>query len=762
MRGFFVFLYRMSEELNLVRDLAIILVSAGVFTIISKALKQPLILGYIIAGFLIGPHISWFPGIQSEETVHQWSEIGIIFLMFGLGLEFSFKKLLKVGSSALVTAGSKFLGVFVLGFVAGQAMDWTTMESIFLGGLLSMSSTMVVLKSYDDMRLKDKPWAGMVFGTLVVEDLIAILLMVLLSTMAVSNRFAGGEMLRGLAKLAFFLILWFLVGIYVIPTVLKRARKYLSDEILLIVSIGLCFGMVALAEAVGFSSALGAFVMGSILAETIESEHIEHLVSPIKDLFGAVFFISVGMMVAPAVIAEHWLTILIITLIVMLSHILFAGAGILMTGGGLQNAVNTGFSLAQLGEFGFIIAGVGVSLGVMRDFIYPVIIAVSVITTFTTPYMIKLAGPAYGGLLRVLPDKWIARLDAPEQNTRSSAAEHSEWKKLLQAYFLRVVLYSVILIAIMIGSKQFLEPAATRLFPAWSPFLHNLVVVVVTLLVMSPFLYGLAISSGSINASAAKLLKEKNSNKWPIAGLVLARTFLAISMVLSVVASHFKLAGWAIILIILAGAAFIILARRTMHRYSALEQRFLSNLNEKEEAARRRRPVTTSVQNKMAGYDVHLELLDVSPDSVFAGKALKEIPFRAETGANIIKIERGSQSITIPSGDVPVFPHDRLLAVGTTVQIDRLRTMLSESSVHEKAPDAEFEVVPITLDEDSYLTGKTLRSTNMRDYHCMVISVLHGSDFHTNPKPDYKFEAGDVVWIAGETSSCEWLGGSKE
>ena len=753
----------MSEELNLVRDLAVILVSAGVFTIISKALKQPLVLGYIIAGFLVGPHISWFPGISSEETVHQWSEIGIIFLMFGLGLEFSFKKLLKVGSSALVTAGSKFLGVFVLGFVAGQAMGWTAMESIFLGGLLSMSSTMVVLKSYDDMKLKDKPWAGMVFGTLVVEDLIAILLMVLLSTMAVSNRFAGGEMLFNLVKLAFFLILWFLVGIFVIPTVLKRARRFLSDEILLVVSIGLCFGMVALAEAVGFSSALGAFVMGSILAETIESEHIERLVSPIKDLFGAIFFVSVGMMVAPAVIAEHWLTILIITLLVMLSHILFAGAGILMTGGGLRNAVHTGFSLAQLGEFGFIIAGVGVSLGVMRDFIYPVIIAVSVLTTFTTPYMIKLAGPACNWLLRVLPDRWVTRLDAPELTTRSSAAEQSEWKKLLKAYFLRIVLYGVILLAIMIGSKQFLEPLAGRLFPGWSPFLHNLTVVVVTLLLMAPFLYGLAISSGSINASASKLLKEKNANKWPIAGLVLTRSFLAISFILSVIASHFHLAGWAVVLILLGGVAFIIVARRTMHRYSALEQRFLSNLNEKEEAERRRRPVTTSVRDKMAGYDVHLELLDVSPDSEFVGKALREIPFRAETGANIIKIQRGSHNINIPSGDVQVFPNDRLLAVGTTEQIDRLRLMLESSAVSAGLKDApEFEVMNVTLTEDSYLTGQTLRGTNMRDYRCMVISVLHGGEFITNPRPDYKFEAGDVVWIAGETSSCRWLLGGKE
>ena len=747
----------MSEELNLVRDLAVILVSAGAFTIISKALKQPLILGYILARFLVGPRISWFPGISSEETVHQWSEIGIIFLMFGLGLEFSFKKLLRVGSSALVTAGSKFLGVFVLGYVTGQAMGWTAMESIFLGGLLSMSSTMVVLKSYDDMGLKGRPWAGMVFGTLVVEDLIAILLMVLLSTMAVSNQFAGGEMLFNLGKLAFFLILWFLVVIYVIPSVLKRARRFLNDEILLIVSIGLCFGMVALAEAVGFSSALGAFVMGSILAETIESEHIEHLVSPIKDLFGAIFFVSVGMMVAPAVIGEYWLTILIITLLVMLTHILFAGAGILMTGGGLRNAVHTGFSLAQLGEFGFIIAGVGVTLGVMRDFIYPVIIAVSVITTFTTPYMIKLAEPAYGGLLKVLPERWIARIDAPEQKSRASAVEQSEWKKLLQAYFTRIVLYGVILVAIMIGSKQFLEPLASKLFPDWSPFIHNLTVVAVTLVAMAPFLYGMAISSGSINAHAAKLLTEKNANKWPLAGLVLTRTFLAISMILSVIASHFHLAGWAVVLIFLGGLVFVIASRSTMHRYSALEQRFLSNLNEKEEAERKRHPITNSVRNKMAGYDVHLELLEVSPDSIFIGQQLKDIPFRAETGANLIKIQRGSQSITIPSGDVRIFPYDKLLAVGSSTQIDALRAMLSQSDTQSSPlAEQEFEVAPVTLDEDSFLSGKVLREINMRQYRCMVISVLHEGEFITNPKPDYRFGAGDIVWIAGETSALPY------
>jgi CPA2 family monovalent cation:H+ antiporter-2 len=295
----------MTEELHLVSDLALILISAGIFTIISKALKQPLILGYIVAGFLVGPHLGLFPSVTDTHSVEQWSEIGIIFLLFSLGLEFSFKKLIKVGSSALIMAVTKCIGMFIVGIILGSVLHWTLMESVFLGGLLSMSSTTIIIKAYDDMKLKNKPYASLVFGSLVFEDLIAILLLVLLSTLAVSNKFAGGEMIGSLLKLGFFMVLWFVVGIFMIPTLLKKAQKYINDEILLIVSIGLCFGMVALAEYVGFSSALGAFVMGSILAETLEGEHIMHLTDSIKDLFGAIFFVSVGMMVDPQVIAEH-------------------------------------------------------------------------------------------------------------------------------------------------------------------------------------------------------------------------------------------------------------------------------------------------------------------------------------------------------------------------------------------------------------------------------------------------------------------------
>ena len=750
----------MNDELNLVRDLAVILISAGVFTIISKALKQPLILGYIIAGFLIGPNVPFFLNISSAEAVHQWSEIGLIFMMFGLGLEFSFRKLLKVGSGALVTAGAKFLGVFVVGFIVGQALGWSVMESIFLAGLMSMSSTAVVLKSYEDMGLKDKPYAGLVFGTLVVEDLIAILLMVLLSTLAVSNQFAGGALVGAIAKLIFFIVLVFIVGIYVIPSLFRRARKYLNDEILLLVSIGLCFAMVSIASAAGFSTALGAFVMGSILAETIESEHIEHLVSPIKDLFGAIFFVSVGMMVAPDIILHNWFIILLLALLVIVTHIVFSATGILLTGNGFENAVHTGFSLAQLGEFGFIIASVGVSLGVMRDFIYPVIVAVSVITTFTTPYMIKAAAPSYAFLLRRLPASVLGRISQMENHGEQSAAEKSDWRKLLGAYFTRLFLYGVLLVAIMIASQIVLEPLVGRMLPSWNETARNLLSVVITLAAMSPFLYGFAVNSGTATEYARKLMSAKRSNIWPIFGLLLARFFIAIALVMFVISTHFHLAGWAVLLIVIGGLAFFFIARRNIRgKSTSLEARFFDNLNQKEIEAMRKAPVTASIKAKMEGYDIHLESIVLSADSEYVGRPLKELPIRERSGANIIKISRGSRSILVPDGNERVYPGDALLAVGTGDQLSALKALVSESVRTDQYASAvqEFEVVPVDIEKESYLCGKTLKSLDLRKSNCMIISVLRDGQMIANPSADLIFREGDRVWIAGEPDSLEYL-----
>ena len=704
-----------------------------------------------------------FPTVTSTAEVSEWSEIGIIFLLFALGLEFSFKKLLKVGSSALITAMTQCVGMFILGFMVGEAIGWSNMESIFLGGMLAMSSTTIIIKAYDDLGLKDKPFAPLVFGALVFEDLIAVVLMVLLSTLAVSNKFAGGEMLMGLVKLVFFLILWFLVGIYLIPTLLKKAQKYLNDEILLLVSIGLCFVMVTLATLAGFSAALGAFVMGSILAETLESEHIMQLVKGIKDMFGAIFFVSVGMMVDPNVIAQYWGTILVLTITVMVGILFFSTSGAVLAGQGLDNAVHAGFSLAQLGEFSFIIAGLGVSLGVMRDFIYPVIITVSVITTFTTPYMIKAGTPAFHFLLKKLPSQFVEKINSfSAQDRDNTAAEQNEWKRLIKELALRMLLYGVVLIALNLGSHLFLDKFLNNRLDSLTPFVRNIISVVVTIVLMSPFLVGFALSGEQISKSSIKLIKEKRSNLWPVISLALLRILIAMGFVISVIASHFNLAFWTILLIFISGVAFFFIGRRSISKFTIVEDRFMANLNEKEQHQRRLAPVTSSVTDKMSRYNVKTDMLTISPDSLYAGKSLRELPFRNKSGVNIVKIVRGSRSIMIPTGSEMVFPYDKLLAVGTKEQLAEFRKDMAEDVyVPEKtAADAlaprEFQLESITLKDDSWLTGKTLRETDMRSYGCMVISVVSDGQITTNPKPDYRFKSGDLVWLAGEKSACEW------
>lgn len=743
--------------MNFVAELAIILVAAGVFTIISKALKQPIILGYIVAGFLVGPHLGLIPGIEMEG-VEQWSEIGIIFLLFALGLEFSFKKLIKVGGGAIITAGVKCIGMFIVGMVAANLMGWSQMEGIFLGGLLSMSSTTIIIKAYDDMGLKQRAHSPILFGSLVVEDLIAVLLLVLLSTLASSNSFSGGAMLASLLKLVFFIILWFLVGIFIIPRFLKWAHKFLSDEILLITSIGLCFLMVTLAELVDFSSALGAFVMGSILSETLEGERIERVTTHIKDLFGAIFFVSVGMMVDPAVIGAHWQPILVITLVAMGGILIFSTTGALIAGQGLENSVHIGFSLAQLGEFAFIIASLGCSLGVMQDFIYPVIIAVSVITTFTTPYMIKAADPVSRWLGRVLPTSLVSRLTpAPEDHAETSEAERNEWKAYLMQVLLRMVLYGVVLIAVIVAGL-FIRVGIHKFFPNMDTQVVSWVSMVVTLLLMTPFLYGFVSDNKKGKASMKRLLVEHRVNRFFILSIFVLRYAIVFFMIFLLAVTILKATVWAYLLLVICLVALIVVGHRSNSKLSVVENQFFDSLNQKEQLFQQQNPIAASIQQKLATYDVHLEEVTISSDFMDAGKLMREMPFRHTCDANVVKIIRGSRGILIPRGDEPILPGDILGVVGTTEQIEQFRQLVGSRvyTPEDGHQDSDYDLIHIRLHEDSYLTGKTLRQAKMRSSNCMVVSVMRDGQIITNPKPDFCLQMGDHVWIAGEKSSCQW------
>ena len=573
----------MAEDLHLVSDLALILISAGIVTVIFKLLKQPLVLGYIVAGFLVGPNFYLFPTVMEQNVVSEWSEIGIIFLLFALGLEFSFKKLLKMGTTALIASFAEIMLMFSLGFVTGYLLHWTVMESIFLGGMLAMSSTTIIIKAFDDMGLKKFHFADLTMVILIIQDIVAILMMVLLSTAAGSQKFAGWDMIYCVLKLIFFMILWFVIGITVIPTFFRKAKKYINDETLLIISIGLCFGMVIFATAVGFSSALGAFVMGSILCETVEGEHIEKLIKGIKDLFGAIFFVSVGMMVDPKILVEYWGTILLLTIIVLVVKAFVSSVSVLLAGENLETSLKTGFSLAQIGEFAFIIASLGVSLGVMRPFIYPIIVAVAVITTFTTPYCIRAAEPVDRFLNRRLSPERKARLDR-YCITGTVQRPSRGWKIVIKTSLTRTIIFGVCTFAAIIASVKFLYPFTLKEFGGlMNPKILGVLNCVVLIMFISPFLYGLTHHSVKTQDIYSSLWRYDNSSRIAIVGWTLFRIFLACFFVVLSLSKYFIFTRWVVLLITAAIIIFISFSQRILRRYIRIEDSFIHNLKAKEE-----------------------------------------------------------------------------------------------------------------------------------------------------------------------------------
>lgn len=745
----------MEENLNLVADLALILISAGIITVIFRWLKQPLILGYLVAGFLVGPHFGLFPDVTSVHTVEQWAEIGIIFLLFSLGLEFSFKKLLKVGSSALITSMTVFIGMLVVGMTVGKAMGWTTMESIFLGGMISMSSTTIIIKSFEDLGLKKKPFANIVFGTLIIEDLLAILLMVLLSTLAVSKQFSGEEMVGSILRLIFFMVLWFTVGIFLIPIAMRKAKSFLNDETLLVLAIGLCFGMVIFANAVGFSSALGAFVMGSILAETLQGEKIEKMIENIKNLFGAIFFVSVGMMVDPQIIVQYWKPVLLLTLIVTFGQPFLATLGVLISGRPLKTSIRAGMSLSQIGEFAFILASLGASLGVMREFIYPVMVAVSVITTFITPYFMKLSAPFSEWLEDHIPPKVMTFLNQYSASSQR-VSNKSEWNKLLQVVIIRIVMYTILAVAINIGVYKLVYPLLLDNVTHLSELTVKWISTILTILCMFPFLYGLAINKGKVSATFEKLWYDKRSNRGILVAIILFRVFLSIALCVSVFFNYFPFSYWVLFAGVIAFVLFILISRSDIVRFEKMENLFLSNLNEKDNLERKKRPITTSLKDKMPDYNINIDKIVVSPNAPFIGQSLMEIPFHQEFGVNIVKIIRGNKIITLPSSQERIYPSDILYAIGTEEQMTRFVDSM-DYYAGEELPEDDLDVVvtSILLSEKSQLANRKIAQSEVRNYGCMIIGVERGEDSVMNPPADLTMLPDDIIWLVGDKKNLD-------
>ncbi len=720
----------------LISDLGLILMTAGVAVLLFKKIKQPLVLGYLIAGFLAGNHFKFFPSVTDHQSVEVWAQIGVIFLLFSLGLEFSFKKLVKVGGTASVTAITQIVFMLFLGFTVGKILGWKVMDCIFLSVILSVSSTTIILKTFDELSVKAQKFAGNVIGALIVQDLLAILMLVLLSTIAVSNQFSGGELMLSVLKLAFFLTLWFVGGIFFIPTLLKRAKNLLTDEMMLIISLALCLAMVMLASNAGFSPALGSFIMGSIIAETTQAEHIEHLVKPVKDLFGAVFFVSVGMLINLHSLAEHWLPVLVLTIVTILGQSFSSAIGALLSGQPLKESVQTGMSLSQIGEFSFIIATLGMSLGVTSDFLYPIVVAVSAVTTFTTPFMVKLALPFSDFLAKKLPRKWLKRIERYSANAQSIRSA-SNWQVVLRAYLIQVVIHSVIIVAIISLSSKFILPMAEG-----SKFGHVLAALG-TIVAAAPFLWALSLRRVAVE-QVQELLAERKY-RGPIIMMILLRFLLALFFIGFLIDNFFS-RETAIYTFISAVVLYILFPRRLNTQYHRIENHFLKNFNAREiiKAKRRRSDLTP--------WDGHMSFFDIAKESNIVGKTLEELQIREQIGINIAFIKRGEITIKMPSRNERLFPGDEVCVIGTDTQVKDFRKYLDLNEIEPPEETYEDEIVLQQLDlNNEEFIGKSIRQSQLRERtNGLVVGLERKGKRFLNPDSQTVLERDDILWIVGD------------
>ena len=741
----------------LVKDLALILMVAGIVTIIFKKLKQPLVLGYIVAGFLVSPHMPYTMSVIDETDIKTWADIGVIFTLFSLGLDFSFKKIVKMGASPIIATIVIVFSMMMLGISIGHGFGWSKMDCIFLGGMLAMSSTTIIYKAFDDMGLRQQKFAGMVMSVLILEDILAIVMMVMLSAIAGGNNPDGEQMIGSVIKIAFFLVLWFIVGIFAIPLFLRSVRKLINNETLLIVALGLCCGMAVLSTKVGFSSAFGAFVMGSILAETIEAEKIIKLVEPVKNLFGAIFFVSVGMLVDPKILIEYAIPILALVGTILIGQAIFGTFGFMLGGESLKSAMRCGFSMAQIGEFSFIIASLGLSLGVISNYLYPVVVAVSVITTFLTPYMIRLATPTYQVMEKHLPKRLINILNHFAMS-HPSTTQQSKWKSLLRQMLINTVAYSILTAAVIALMFTFVLPFTRSLFPGWK--LHwyaNAITGILTIVLIAPFLRAIIMKKNHSN-EWKRLWVESSINRIPLLFTIVVRFVIALAFIFYICNYLTRFTDALMIIIGIAVVSLMIASRWTKKRSIKMERLFIHNLRSRDIMAQINGEKKPLYEGHLLDRDIHISDFDVPEDSSWGGKTLKELHLRERFGVDMSSIMRGSQRLNIPNGDTVIFPGDKLQVIGNDDQLQKFATTLNTDLIPEdlEIEKREMKLRQLIISGKSEFCGKSLLESGIRDkYNCMVVGLEEGQENLTKIAPTRTFEKGDILWIVGEESDLQ-------
>lgn len=743
----------MAEIPHLIQDLALILMVAGLVTLLFKKLRQPLVLGYIVAGFLVSPHMPYLMSVVDKADIQTWADIGVMFLLFSLGLDFSFKKILKMGMAPVIAALTIIFCMMALGTGVGTMFDWSHMNCLFLAGMLAMSSTTIIYKALDDLGLRQQRFAGLVMSVLILEDVLAIVMMVMLSTIARGANPDGSMMIESVGKIVFFLVLWFVVGIFLIPPFLRKTRRLMNDETLVVVALGLCCAMAVLSTTVGFSSAFGAFVMGSILAETIEADKIATVVEPVKNLFGAIFFVSVGMLVDPAILVSYAVPILVLVLTILVGQAIFGTMGFMLSGQPLKTAMRCGFSMAQIGEFAFIIASLGLSLRVISDFLYPVVVAVSVITTFLTPYMMKAAIPCYEFMERRLPRKWIRRLDHMGAIHHTTQTENNHWRALLKAMAWNVVIYSILSVAVVAIMLSLFLPFMRRLLPGWE--LHwwaNGITGILTVAMISPFLRSMIMKKNHSEEFKA-LWTESRLNRLPLIFTVLVRVAIGAGFIFYICNYLSRFQNALIITFALVVILLMALSRRLKHRSIRLERLFVQNLRSRDIEAQvsgKRRPL---FEGHLLDRDIHISEFIVPVDSLWAGKTLAQLKLGNRFGVHVSSILRGSHRINIPDGNMMLFVGDKLQAIGNDEQLNIMNAAMQAELLPEDADieHREMKLQKLVITADSPLVGKTLKESNVRQrYNFMVVGVEEEQKNLTMINPNRRFEVGDIVWVVGE------------
>jgi len=747
---------------GLIKDLALILIAAAVISLLFRRLKQPLVLGYIIAGFLIGPHLSLTPTVAETENIETLAQIGVIFLLFSLGLEFSFKKLIRVGGSASITAFVEIIFITIAGFYLGRWMGWGQMDSLFLGGMLASSSTTITIKAFEELKIKTQQYVRVVFGVLVVQDIVVVVLMVLLSTLAVSKQFQGAQMLFTIGKLIFFLILWFITGIFLLPSLLRWAKKLLDEETLLILSLGLCLGMVVVATQAGFSAELGAFIMGSILAETTKAEKIENLLKPVKDLFGAIFFVSVGMLIDPQAIIDYRWPVLWVTLLILFGKLFSTVLGALLSGQPLKQSIQVGMSMAQVGEFTFIVATLGLTLGVTSTFLFPVAVGASAITTFTTPYMIKLSEPLYRFVEKRLPVNWLKRLNNYSSSTQNIQAE-SRWKTVMMSYANIIISNGIVILALMLITIKFFIPFLNRNID--NNLFRSLIALIVTLGVAAPFLWAL-MAKKPAEIAYKELWLQKKYSRGPLLILEISRIIAGVLLIGFWVDRLFTTTIAILVAVPLIIIVLVLFSKRIQYFYHRLEGRFLYNLNARqniEEEKLRQENLQKDRFKPPAGlspWDAHMIDMEVNPHAEYIGKTLAELAWREDFGINIAYIKRGDNLIYTPNRYNRLLPFDNVGIIATDEQMQKFKSVFEEAGSVEINDNGVNEIIlqKMVVDENNRLKGLTIRGSAIRERtNGLVVGIERDGERFLNPDSDTSFEWGDIIWIVGERKKIQGL-----